>query len=130
MHFHAKTISATASGDYYQLVLEAEGGEEDQPNHPDQSAPYLLLQRQFEFFDGGKCYIEADDEIYIGHFHLKLVEFSPTRLAFEITRSYHNHVELDFVMTAAEFEEVQPIAEVIFGVREPDVDTTDFYDAL
>ena len=48
MHFHAKTISATASGDYYQLVLEAEGGEDDQPNHPDQSAPYLLLQRQFE----------------------------------------------------------------------------------
>ncbi len=122
MHFHAKTVSSTVSGDYYQLLLEYEGREDEQLDHPDQTGPYLLLQRQFEFFDGGKCYVEADDETYIGHFQLKLIEFSATRLAFEIAKSDHNYVEVGFKLTAAEFEEARPITEVIFGMRGPDFD--------
>jgi hypothetical protein len=119
MHFYAKTVSGTVSGDYYQLVLEAEDSDEDQENDPEQTGPYLLLQQQFEFPDGGKCYVESDDETYIGHFKLKLTEFIPTRLVFEIARNSHNHVEVDFSLTDAEFEESRPIAEVIFGMREP-----------
>jgi hypothetical protein len=122
MRFQAKTVVGTVSGDYYQLLLEYGDREEQQTNHRDPAGPYLLLQRQFEFSDGGKCYVEADDEAYIGHFALKLVEFSPTRLAFEIGRSDDNRVEVGFSLTAAEFEDAQPIAEVIFGMREPDFD--------
>ena len=122
MQFHAKTVSSIVSGDYYQLLFEYEGREEEQMDHPDQTGLYLLLQRPFEFSDGGNCYVEADDETYIGHFKLKLIEFSPTRLAFEVARSNHNHVEVGFELTAAEFEEARPIAEVKFGMTEPDFD--------
>ena len=69
-------------------------------------------------------------EHYIGHFKLKLVEFSQVRLAFEIARSNHNQVEVHFALTAAEFEKALPIVEVIFGMREPDYDAQDFDDAL
>lgn len=119
MHFHAKYVSGSVSGDYYQLLLELEKSEEDEPG---QTGPYLLLQRQFEFFDGGKCNVESDDENYIGHFELKLMELSPICLAFEIVRGNHNHVAVGFALTEVEFDEVRPIAEVIFGLREPETD--------
>ncbi|MDP1982060.1 MAG: hypothetical protein Q8K23_05925 [Sulfuritalea sp.] len=125
MKLHAKRVSAIASGDYYQVLLDSEGSEEEQLSPFDPPAPYLMVQRQFEFFEGGKCYVESDDDEYIGHFKLKLIEFSPTRLAFEIARQEHNHVEVSFALTAVEFDEALPIVEVIFGIREPDNDGQD-----
>lgn len=122
MHLDAKRVSAVASGDYYQILFDSEDRCDEQVTSFDQPAPYVLVQRQFELFDGGKCYIESDDGEYIGHFKLKLVEFSPTRLAYEIARRDHNRVEVVFALTASEFEEAQPIVEVIFGLREPDCD--------
>lgn len=122
MHFDAKRVSAVASGDYYQVLFDSEDRCDEQVTSFDQPAPYVLVQRQFELFDGGKCYIESDDDEYIGHFKLKLVEFSPMRLEYEIARRDHNRVEVIFALTAAEFEEAWPIIEVIFGLREPDCD--------
>lgn len=130
MHLYAKRVSAIASGDYYQVVLESEDSDEEQLNPFDQPAPYLMVQCQLEFFDGGKCYIESDDDEYIGHFKLQLLEFSPTRLAFTIARPNSNHVEVGFALTAAEFQEAKPIVEVIFGMREPDYDAQDSDGAL
>jgi hypothetical protein len=130
MQLYAKKVSAIASGDYYQVLLDSEECDDEQHEPFEQPAPYVLVQSQFEFFDGGKCYIESDDEEYIGHFKLKLVEFSQVRLAFEIARSNHNQVEVHFALTAAEFEKALPIVEVIFGMREPDYDAQDFDDAL
>lgn len=130
MQLFAKKVSAIASGDYYQVNLDSDNRDEDQIDPFGQPEPYILLQRQFEFSDGGKCYIESDDEEYIGHFKLKLIEFSPTRLAFEIARSNHNQVEMHFALTAAEFEKALPIVEVIFGMRESDLDGDDFYGSL
>ena len=131
MQLSAKTVSAVASGDYYQVVLDSEESDEDALDPFGQPAPYLMLQRQFEFFDGGKCYVESDVEEYIGHFQLQLVEFTPTHLAFDIARLNHNdHVEVFFTLTAADFEEAQPIVEAIFGRRDPDLETLDFDSAL
>lgn len=127
MQLSAKTVSAVASGDYYQVVLDSEERYEGELDAFGKPAPYLMLQRQLEFFDGGKCYVESDDEEYIGHFKLQLVEFTPTRLAFEIARSDRNHhVEACFALTVTEFEETLPIIEVIFGRREPDCETQNF----
>ena len=126
MQLYAKKVSAIASGDYYQVLLDSEDSDEKLRDPFEQPAPYLMVQSQFEFFDGGKCYIESDDEEYIGHFKLKLVGFSPTCLAFEIARLNHKHVEVSFALTAAEFEEALPIVDVIFGMREPDYDAQDF----
>lgn len=126
MQLCAKTVSAVASGDYYQVVLDSEERDEDKLDPFGEPASYLMLQRQFEFFDGGKCYVESDVEEYIGHFQLQLLAFTPTRLAFEIARLTHNdHVEVCFALTAADFAEALPIVEVIFGKREPDFETQD-----
>lgn len=126
MHLCAKKVSAVASGDYYQVLFDSEERSEEQVDPFDQPAPYLMVQCQFEFFEGGRCYVESDDDEYIGHFKLKLVEFSSTRFVFEIARRDHNRVEVSFELTAAEFKEAQPIVEVIFGIRKPDYDERDF----
>ena len=72
--------------------------------------------------DGGRSYIEMHDEAYIGHFPLRLTEFSPTRLAFDIGRRANNHVEVSFALAELQFEEVQRVTEIIFGLQEPEPD--------
>lgn len=117
MKFHAPHVSASVSGDYYQLYL---GPDEDEESDPyEVSGPYLLVQREFEM-SGMRCYIETENESYIGHFSLSLVEFSSTLLSFDILRTNNTHVEVTFALDASEFEEVRRVAEVIFGLREPD----------
>ena len=83
--------------------------------------PYLVVQRQVVMSDRGRCYLETHVEGYIGHFPLRLTQLSRTRLAFEILRKTDNHVEVSFALNASEFEEVRRIAEVIFGLREPEL---------
>jgi hypothetical protein len=120
MQFHAVSVSASADGDYYQLSLGPEEPDEEEADPYEGKGPYLIVQRQFEMPDGGQCYIEMDDEAYIGHFPLRLTELSPTRLAFEIVRKINNRIEVSFALNASEFQEVQRVAEIIFGLREPE----------
>ena len=120
MRFHAPSVSASADGDYYQLSFgPLENGEaEDDPY--DVRGPYLIVQRQFEMPDQGRCYVETDNESYVGHFRLRLAEVSPTRIAFDIERSTNDQVEVIFSLSASEFEEVRRTAEIVFGLREPE----------
>jgi len=122
MRFRAASVSASDYGDSYQLRLGPAEPEEEETDPHEVTGPYLLVQRQFEMPDHGQCYIETHDEGYIGHFPLRLTELGRTRLAFEIVRKTNSHVEVSFALNASEFEEVRRIAEVIFGLREPDDD--------
>ena len=78
-----------------------------------------MLQREFEM-SGKQCYIETKNESYMGHFSLKLIEFSPSLLSFDIVRARDSHVEVSFALDASTFEDVRCVAEVIFGMRKPD----------
>jgi len=62
MRFRAKYVSASESGDYYQVAFEntAPAGDAADVEGPDN--PYLLIQRQFEEPDGGRRYVETHDE--------------------------------------------------------------------
>ena len=82
-------------------------------NDPD--SPYLLIQRQFETSDGGRCYIETHDEKYIGHFLLRRVEFTPERLSIEFDRPSDNLVSVTFSMAASDFEEASQVIKIISG---------------
>jgi hypothetical protein len=74
--------------------------------------PNLLVQREFEDDDGGVCYIETHDhDTYSGHFRLRLIEVTPTRLAFDIAS-----VEVTYDLDAKRFDEMRRIAHIIFGV--------------
>jgi hypothetical protein len=101
MRFHANHVSTSVSGDYYQVMFEAED-----TNDPD--SPYLLIQRQFETSDGGRCYIETHDEKYIGHFLLRRAEFTPERLSIEFDRPSNNLVSVTFSMAVSDFEQASP----------------------
>ena len=119
MKLHAPHVSVGESGDeYFQVSFDSEDPDDDafDPAGPDH--PYLLIQRQFEDDDGGVCYIETHDhDTYTGHFRLRLLEFTPTRLAFEIGRTDHKYVEVTYDLDAARFGEVQRIVQIVFGVQ-------------
>jgi hypothetical protein len=119
MQFHAASVSASANGDYYQLSFCPEESDDEEADSYEVKDPYLIVQRQFEMPDGGRCYIEMHDEAYLGHFPLRLTEISPTRLAFEIVRKINNRVEVSFALSPSQFEEVQRVAEIIFGLKDP-----------
>jgi len=93
MRFHASQVGASAPGDYYQLFLGPEESEEDDADPFNVRGPYLMVQRQFEMFNGGRCYIESLDDNYVGELPLKLTDLSPMCLAFEIVRTNNNHAE-------------------------------------
>jgi hypothetical protein len=116
MRFHAKYVSAAEAGDYYQVSFETEDdSSDDATDPPEPDSPYLIIQRQFETPDGGRCYVETHDQGYVGHYRLRLIDFSPTRLAFEIARKSNTHVEVSCALDAVPFNEVQRIVNIIFG---------------
>ena len=113
MRFHANHVSSSVSGDYYQAMFEAEEDTND-PN-----SPYLLIQRQFETSDGGRCYIETHDEKYIGHFLLRRVKFTSGRLSIQFDRPSDNLVSVTFSMAVSDFEEASQVIKIISGEADP-----------
>ena len=57
--FQCKHLSSSEAGDYLQVMF-AETREVDDI--------YLRIQRQFEFPDHGKCYVETNDPDSSGHY--------------------------------------------------------------
>jgi hypothetical protein len=116
---HANHVSVGESGgEYFQVSFKSEAPSEDDFDLSRPDHPYLIVQRQFEDDDGGVCYIESHDhDTYTGHFRLRLIEFTPTRLAFEIARRDHKYVEVTYKLDAKRFREVQRVVRIIFGVQ-------------
>ena len=119
MRFHAKNVSVGESGDeYFQVSFDCEPPGVDDFDPSVHDSPYLVIQRQFEDDDGGVCYIETHDHYtYTGHFPLRLLEFTPTRLAFKIAGTNHNYVEATYGLDAKRFDDVQRIVASFFGVQ-------------
>jgi hypothetical protein len=118
--FRAKYVSASENGDYYQVAFETADPADDAANVVGPDSPYLLIQRQFEDPDGGLCYVETHDEEYIGHFRLRSIEFSSSRLLVEIARGRNNRIEVIFDIRQSEFEEVRRVIDIISGKSSPD----------
>src|SRR2546426_10727471 len=57
---HAQCASASEAGDYFQVLFEEKDVAED--------GRYFMVQRQFEFPDGGRCAIETELTDMCGHF--------------------------------------------------------------
>jgi hypothetical protein len=119
VRLHANHVSVGESGDeYFQVSFNSEAPSDDDFDLSGLGHPYLLIQRQFEDDDGGVCYIESHDhDTYTGHFRLRLIEFTPTRLAFEIARTDHKYIEVTYDLDAKRFGDVQRIVQIVFGVQ-------------
>ena len=118
MKLNARYVSIGDFDDlYFQVSFKNQHPAADyDPSAP--TEPYLLLQRQFEDDDGGVCYLETHDvDRFAGHFLLRLIEFTPTRLAFEIERPEDRTVEVTYKLSTRRFPQVQRIIHIIFGVE-------------
>jgi hypothetical protein len=118
MKLHARYFTVSDFDDQY---FEVSFGNEDpaadyNPDAP--IRPYVLLQRQFQDEDSGICYLETGDpDRYAGHFRLRLLEFSATRLAFEIDRPQDRLVEVTFRLGARRFRDALRVVNIIFGLN-------------
>jgi hypothetical protein len=92
---------ATESGDYYQVLFER-GGERGE---------YLLIQRQFEFPDGGCCYIETHDMSPSGHFRIVRATLSPHCLVLGCANGLE--VEATFNAKREEYRDVLRILKIM-----------------
>jgi hypothetical protein len=119
MKLQATYVSADDFDDqYFQISFDTEDPDADL----DLSAPlkpYLLIQRQFEDDAGGVCYIETHEpDKYAGHFRLRLVEFAPSRLVFDIDRATNRRVEIIFTLDPQRFQEIGRIVRIIFCLKQ------------
>jgi hypothetical protein len=109
-------------GDFDDLYFQVLFTNRDPAADYDPSAtiePYLLLQRQFEDADRGLCYLETHDiDRFAGHYRLRLIEFTPTRLVLEIDRREDRTVEVTYKLSIRRFREVRRIVHIIFGVEQ------------
>ena len=62
--FHAKYVSALKPVTIIGLFEKNPGDDATDP--PGLDSPYLIIQRQFETPDGGRCYVETHDHVYVG----------------------------------------------------------------
>jgi hypothetical protein len=117
MDITAKYVSACEAGDYFQISFGSDDpdGDDRQDNEP--LSPYLIVQRQFddEDDDDQLCYVETHDEDYCGHFRLRLIEFSETRLTLEILRRHKGVVTVNYRLLKPDFEATERVIKVIFG---------------
>lgn len=120
MQFRANHVSASEDGDYFQVAFETTDPAENAAHLDGRDSPYLLIQRQFEDPDDGRCYVETHDEGYIGHFRLRSIEFSQSRLLLEIARDRNSRIEVAFEIGESDFREVQRVLNIISGKSNPD----------
>jgi hypothetical protein len=113
MEFHAERTNVSVAGDYYQLAFEAEEDSDDL------KSPYLLLQRQFEIEDYGRCSVETQDESFIGEFILMQIEFTRERLLVRLDRPDDNEIVVTFSLSHSEFEEASRVLKIISGEISP-----------
>ena len=105
-----KTVSVTISGDYYQIVFHDGLDKEDEP--------YFMIQRQFEFHDGGVCHFESHHENLIDQCKTKSVSLSPNTLSLSYGEEQRRDIEIRFDLHDADFQElVSTLKEMIPETR-------------
>ena len=105
-----KTVSVTICGDYYQVVFHDGLDTDDEP--------YFMIQRQFEFPDGGVCHFESHHEDLIDQCKAKSVFLSTNTLSLSYGGEQHKDVEISFDLQGADLQElVSTLKEMIPETR-------------
>ena len=105
-----KKVSVTVNGDYYQIVFHDGLDTDDEP--------YFMIQRQFEFPDGGVCHFESHLESLIEQCKAKSVSLSTNTLSVSYGEEQRRDVEIRFDSHSADFQElVSTLKEMIPRTR-------------
>jgi len=93
MKIELNYVDISVAGYYYQVMFqEKESTCEDY----DTDTRYFMIQRQFEFPNGGKIYIEDNGDDYIGHFKVSRAELTPNRFFLLLQRKKFSEIEINF----------------------------------
>ena len=101
-------VSASESGDYYQVLFKAEKD----------GAAYLLIQRQFEDPDRGFCYLESHDQDYIGHFKVVRARLERNRFCLKLGRKGAAEIEVTFRTTERNYKDIARIMRIMIPCLE------------
>ena len=107
MRIRLERAEAAEAGDYYQVLFE------DLRDEEDAEKTYVLIQRQFEFPDGGVCYVESHDHDYIGDAKVKRATLGRNRLLLELRRRRGARIEVEFETSERNFREIVRIMRIM-----------------
>ncbi len=93
-----KMVSVTKSGDYYQIMFHDGLDTEEEP--------YFMIQRQFEFPDGGVCHFESHNENLIEYCRVKSASLSTNTLRLSYGEEQRRDVEIKFGLHSKDFQEL------------------------
>ena len=97
-------VSASEAGDGFQVLFE---------KTPDSQEGYVLVQRHFEFPDGGKCYLETDDQKFCGHFRFRSARLSRYRFQMVFGIGPVREITVFFKATDSAYAEVQRVLHIM-----------------
>ena len=102
--FRCEHMSVSAAGDGFQFLFEKTPGSQE---------GYVLVQRHFEFPDGGKCYLEIDDQEFCGHFRSRSARLSRNRFQMVFGVGPVREVTVFFKATDSAYAEVQRVLQIL-----------------
>ena len=93
-----KTVSVTKAGDYYQIMFHDDLDTEDEP--------YFMIQRQFEFPDGGICHFESHNEELFEHCKAESASLSRNKLSLSYGKEQCRDIEIEFGLHGTDYQEL------------------------
>jgi len=98
-------VSASeAGGEYFQVLFE---------KARDNDEGYLLVQRQFEMPDGGRCYVETDDSEFVGHFRLRNARLSINQFEFDFGNGGTRTVRVSFDVAESAYAQARRVLRIM-----------------
>ena len=90
--------SSESGGEYFQVIFK---------KNIDEEKEYILINRQLEFPDGGKCYFECPVKNFVGHFKVKEAELKRDSLYIKFYLKNLTEIKINFSVSEKDFEEVR-----------------------
>jgi hypothetical protein len=98
-------VSASeAGGEYFQVLFE---------KARDSDEGYLIVQRQFETPDGGKCYVETDDIEFVGHFRLRNARLSSNQFEFDFGNGGTRTIRVSFDVAESAYAQARRVLRIM-----------------
>jgi hypothetical protein len=102
--FRCGHVSASEAGDGFQVLFQ---------KSPDSVEEYVLVQRHFEFPDGGKCYVESEDREFCGHFRIRSASLSRNWFRMAFGREPVREIVVVFSATDSVYSEVKRVLRIM-----------------
>jgi hypothetical protein len=102
--FRCDHVSASEVGDGFQVLFQ---------KSPETDTGYVLVQRHFEFPDGGECYVETDDPEFCGHFRIRSAHLSRDPFQFAFGRKIERKIAALFSATDSVYAQVRRVLRIM-----------------